>query len=129
MTDLGRLSYRQAVAEDGGRAGQHVLGLPLRPDHDLPGQHDDPDGQQLGPGAAPDAAAEIGYARDQKNAQPIAVDSTHGSVAIAHNGNLTNAEGVRQRPAGDVVEEVAAPGAPPAKLVVLQRALVQRESA
>jgi amidophosphoribosyltransferase len=31
-----------------------------------------------------------------KNAQPIAVDSTHGSVAIAHNGNLTNAEGVRQ---------------------------------
>jgi amidophosphoribosyltransferase len=32
-----------------------------------------------------------------KNAQPIAVDSTHGSVAIAHNGNLTNAEGVRQQ--------------------------------
>jgi amidophosphoribosyltransferase len=31
-----------------------------------------------------------------KNAQPIAVDSTHGSVAIAHNGNLTNAETVRQ---------------------------------
>jgi amidophosphoribosyltransferase len=31
-----------------------------------------------------------------KNAQPIAVDSTHGSVAIAHNGNLTNAENVRQ---------------------------------
>src|SRR4051812_49346816 len=26
-----------------------------------------------------------------KNAQPIAVDSTRGSVAIAHNGNLTNA--------------------------------------
>ena len=32
-----------------------------------------------------------------KNAQPIAVDSTHGSVAIAHNGNLTNAENVRQQ--------------------------------
>jgi amidophosphoribosyltransferase len=32
-----------------------------------------------------------------KNAQPIAVDSTHGSVAIAHNGNLTNAEMVRQQ--------------------------------
>lgn len=32
-----------------------------------------------------------------KNAQPIAVDSTHGSVAIAHNGNLTNAEHVRQQ--------------------------------
>ena len=32
-----------------------------------------------------------------KNAQPLAVDSTHGSVAIAHNGNLTNAEGVRQQ--------------------------------
>jgi amidophosphoribosyltransferase len=32
-----------------------------------------------------------------KNSQPIAVDSTHGSVAIAHNGNLTNAEGVRQQ--------------------------------
>jgi amidophosphoribosyltransferase len=32
-----------------------------------------------------------------KNAQPIAVDSTHGSVAIAHNGNLTNAEQVRQQ--------------------------------
>jgi len=32
-----------------------------------------------------------------KNAQPIAVDSTHGSVAIAHNGNLTNAERVRHQ--------------------------------
>jgi amidophosphoribosyltransferase len=32
-----------------------------------------------------------------KNSQPIAVDSTHGSVAIAHNGNLTNADGVRQQ--------------------------------
>jgi amidophosphoribosyltransferase len=31
-----------------------------------------------------------------KNAQPIAVDSTRGSVAIAHNGNLTNAETLRQ---------------------------------
>jgi len=30
-----------------------------------------------------------------KNAQPLAVDSTTGSVAIAHNGNLTNAEAVR----------------------------------
>ena len=32
-----------------------------------------------------------------KNAQPLAVDSTHGSVAIAHNGNLTNAESVREQ--------------------------------
>lgn len=32
-----------------------------------------------------------------KNAQPIAVDYTHGSVAIAHNGNLTNAETMRRK--------------------------------
>lgn len=32
-----------------------------------------------------------------KNAQPIAADSTRGSVAIAHNGNLTNAESVRHQ--------------------------------
>jgi len=32
-----------------------------------------------------------------KNAQPIAADSTRGSVAIAHNGNLTNAETVRHQ--------------------------------
>lgn len=32
-----------------------------------------------------------------KNAQPIAVDYTHGSVAVGHNGNLTNAEALRQR--------------------------------
>jgi amidophosphoribosyltransferase len=32
-----------------------------------------------------------------KNAQPLAVNSTHGSVAIAHNGNLTNAESVREQ--------------------------------
>lgn len=32
-----------------------------------------------------------------KNAQPLAVNSTHGSVAIAHNGNLTNAESVRRQ--------------------------------
>jgi len=32
-----------------------------------------------------------------KNAQPLAVDSTRGSVAIAHNGNLTNAEAVRHQ--------------------------------
>lgn len=32
-----------------------------------------------------------------RNAQPLAVNSTHGSLAIAHNGNLTNAEGVRQQ--------------------------------
>ncbi len=30
-----------------------------------------------------------------KNAQPIAVDYTHGSVAVAHNGNLTNAQKIR----------------------------------
>jgi amidophosphoribosyltransferase len=32
-----------------------------------------------------------------KNAQPIAVDYSRGSIAIAHNGNLTNAEAVRER--------------------------------
>ncbi len=32
-----------------------------------------------------------------KNAQPIAVDYAHGQIAIAHNGNLTNALVVRER--------------------------------
>ena len=32
-----------------------------------------------------------------KNAQPIAVDYSRGSIALAHNGNLTNAESVRER--------------------------------
>jgi amidophosphoribosyltransferase len=32
-----------------------------------------------------------------KNAQPIAVDYARSSVAVAHNGNLTNAEGVREK--------------------------------
>lgn len=32
-----------------------------------------------------------------KNAQPFAVDYAHGSVAVAHNGNLTNAAALRQR--------------------------------
>jgi len=32
-----------------------------------------------------------------KNAQPIAVDYARGSIAVAHNGNLTNAEAVRER--------------------------------
>lgn len=32
-----------------------------------------------------------------KNAQPIAVDYSRGSIAIAHNGNLTNAEALRER--------------------------------
>ncbi len=30
-----------------------------------------------------------------KNAQPIAVDYAHGSLAVCHNGNLTNAEDLR----------------------------------
>ena len=30
-----------------------------------------------------------------RNAQPLAVDTAHGSIAIAHNGNLTNAEEIR----------------------------------
>jgi amidophosphoribosyltransferase len=30
-----------------------------------------------------------------RNAQPIAVDTAHGSIAVAHNGNLTNAEELR----------------------------------
>ncbi len=32
-----------------------------------------------------------------KNAQPIAVDYSAGSIAVAHNGNFTNFEDVRQR--------------------------------
>ena len=32
-----------------------------------------------------------------KNAQPIAVDCSRGSMAFAHNGNLTNAEALRER--------------------------------
>jgi amidophosphoribosyltransferase len=32
-----------------------------------------------------------------KNAQPIAVDYAKGSLAIAHNGNLTNAEALREK--------------------------------
>jgi amidophosphoribosyltransferase len=32
-----------------------------------------------------------------KNAQPIAVDYARGSLALAHNGNLTNAEAVREK--------------------------------
>ncbi|QQR89345.1 MAG: amidophosphoribosyltransferase [Myxococcales bacterium] len=32
-----------------------------------------------------------------KNAQPIAVDYAHGSIALAHNGNLTNAEVLREQ--------------------------------
>lgn len=32
-----------------------------------------------------------------KNAQPLAVDYARGSIAIAHNGNLTNAEGLREK--------------------------------
>jgi amidophosphoribosyltransferase len=32
-----------------------------------------------------------------KNAQPIAVDYSRGSIAVAHNGNLTNADEIRHR--------------------------------
>ncbi|HKQ70665.1 MAG TPA: amidophosphoribosyltransferase [Polyangiaceae bacterium] len=32
-----------------------------------------------------------------KNAQPLAVDYARGSIAIAHNGNLTNAEELREK--------------------------------
>ena len=32
-----------------------------------------------------------------KNAQPIAIDYAHGSIALAHNGNLTNADEIRRR--------------------------------
>ncbi len=32
-----------------------------------------------------------------KNAQPIAIDYAHGSIAVAHNGNLTNGEEIRRR--------------------------------
>ncbi len=32
-----------------------------------------------------------------KNAQPIVIDYAHGSIAVAHNGNLTNAEEIRRR--------------------------------
>ena len=49
-------------------------------------------------------AASIGHVRYStaggshiKNAQPLAVDYVRGSIAIAHNGNLTNAEELRER--------------------------------
>jgi amidophosphoribosyltransferase len=32
-----------------------------------------------------------------KNAQPIVIDYAHGSIAVGHNGNLTNAEEIRRR--------------------------------
>jgi amidophosphoribosyltransferase len=32
-----------------------------------------------------------------KNAQPVAVDYARGSIAVAHNGNLTNAEALREK--------------------------------
>src|SRR4051812_41792623 len=32
-----------------------------------------------------------------KNAQPIAVEFARGSIAVAHNGNLTNAEALREK--------------------------------
>src|SRR5262245_19548765 len=32
-----------------------------------------------------------------KNAQPIAVDYARGSLAVAHNGNLTNADALREK--------------------------------
>jgi amidophosphoribosyltransferase len=32
-----------------------------------------------------------------KNAQPLAVEYTHGSLAVSHNGNLTNAQSLRER--------------------------------
>ncbi|HYO93683.1 MAG TPA: amidophosphoribosyltransferase [Polyangiaceae bacterium] len=32
-----------------------------------------------------------------KNAQPLAVEYARGSIAIGHNGNLTNADGVREK--------------------------------
>jgi len=32
-----------------------------------------------------------------KNAQPICIDYAHGSIAVAHNGNLTNADEIRHR--------------------------------
>src|SRR5436305_161343 len=34
-----------------------------------------------------------------RNAQPFAVEYAHGSVAVAHNGNLVNAHDLRRRPA------------------------------
>ncbi|HEX5656572.1 MAG TPA: amidophosphoribosyltransferase [Polyangiales bacterium] len=32
-----------------------------------------------------------------KNAQPIAIDYAHGSIAVGHNGNLTNGDEIRRR--------------------------------
>jgi amidophosphoribosyltransferase len=49
-------------------------------------------------------AAAIGHVRYStaggsglRNAQPIAIDYAHGSLAVAHNGNLTNADELRER--------------------------------
>ena len=47
-----------------------------------------------------------------KNAQPIAVDYARGSLAVCHNGNLTNAEELRDRARGarlDLPERHATP--------------------
>jgi amidophosphoribosyltransferase len=44
-----------------------------------------------------------------KNAQPIAVDYARGSIAVAHNGNLTNAEALREKleARGSIFQSVA----------------------
>ncbi len=49
-------------------------------------------------------AASIGHVRystagasNLKNAQPLAVDYARGSIAVAHNGNLTNADELREK--------------------------------
>jgi amidophosphoribosyltransferase len=48
-------------------------------------------------------ASAIGHVRystsggnDMKNCQPIMVDYSHGSIAVAHNGNLVNAQEIRK---------------------------------
>ena len=36
-----------------------------------------------------------------KNAQPILIDCAHGEIAIGHNGNLVNAQELRDRLVGE----------------------------
>ncbi len=52
----------------------------------------------------PGGSASIGHVRystaggnDMKNCQPIVVDYSRGSIAVAHNGNLVNAQEVRNQ--------------------------------
>jgi amidophosphoribosyltransferase len=56
---------------------------------------------ELGRLTGPHAIGHVRYSTaggsQLKNAQPLAVDYARGSLAVAHNGNLTNAEALREK--------------------------------